>query len=163
MGETLTVASFLNIQGSTCFFRLIIHALRLRTVDLFLYKVMWPRLTHAHERRSCERYLVPFVTALFANAAAGMRTYGFWEKRWTASSLVYLMKTPDTCFGVALDKGTIDNDALCLFICVLVTIVKNERLINCCCFFKEIFWSASSITYLWFQMKKVNGTNDKCK
>ena len=58
MGETLTVASFLNIQGSSCFFCLIINSWRLRTVDLFLLKVMWPRVTQVHERRSRERCLV---------------------------------------------------------------------------------------------------------
>ena len=59
MGETLTVASFLNIQGRSCLFCLIIISLRLRTVDLFLLKVMWPCVTHTHdhEERKVDKLL----------------------------------------------------------------------------------------------------------
>ena len=43
----------------------------------------------------------------------------------------------DTRFGVALDKGTIRQGRSCLFICFLITIMKKERLISCCFFFRR--------------------------
>ena len=46
----------------------------------------------------------------------------------------------DTCFGVALDKGT-NRQERSLFIYLfffLVPIVKKERLISCCCFLGDM-------------------------
>ena len=46
------------------------------------------------------------------------------------------MKTP--VLALLWTRELIDKDALCLFIRFLVTIVKKERLISCCCFLGDI-------------------------
>ena len=46
----------------------------------------------------------PFVTALFANALVGMRTWRILREK--ADCKQSSLTDEDTCFGVSLDKGT---------------------------------------------------------
>ena len=95
---------------------------------------MWPRVTHAHERRSRERCLVPIPVC---NGVVCKRP-GWNENlrilREMADCKQSSLTDEDTCFGVALDKGTNRQGRSLLIYLFLVTIVKKERLISCCFF-----------------------------